>query len=557
MAELQFRWTSSLDKVFLNGEHPFTDYNCASALQGEIFSLQLAYKSDILLNPCEITLLSPLSEVASIRQVYSMPAASFGEMQDDYIIDNKAGLYPDLLSSPSRYRSAVGLWHSVWITLRLKKDTLPGEYKLKLQFKHRNHYRKDRNFEIETPEFTLNVLPVQLPQARCKVTEWFYGDCLYRQYGVEPWSEEFFTLCRNYFCNMRSHGINMIYTPLFTPPLDTHVGYERPTFQSVKVFEDAEGCWRFDLSNLERYLLLAEECGMDYFEFSHLFTQWGAEFTPKIMVTLPDGSSVRRFGWDVRANSELYQKFLKVLMVEVNKLLEKHNWSGKSYFHISDEPYEENLEAYKQASELFHRSLPGCRFIDALSRPEFFTNGYVDIPVPANNHIEEFTGLDLPERWTYYCVSQWNKVPNQFAHFPSARNRILGLLLYVYDLDGFLHWGYNFWFGQLSTFEIDPYRDICAGNGFPPGDAFKVYPGKDGMPEDSIRHEVFFEGLQDLAALQLLESRIGREKVLEFIADMCGGNLPKMDDYPHGAEFLLNFHNRLNSELAKCLNYVE
>ena len=80
MAELQFRWTSSLDKVFLNGEHPFTDYNCASALQGEVFSLQLAYKSDILLNPCEITLLSPLAEVASIRQVYSMPATSFGEM---------------------------------------------------------------------------------------------------------------------------------------------------------------------------------------------------------------------------------------------------------------------------------------------------------------------------------------------------------------------------------------------------------------------------------------------------------------------------------------------
>ena len=101
-------------------------------------------------------------------------------------------------------------------------------------------------------------------------------------------------------------------------------------------------------------------------------------------------------------------------------------------------------------------------------------------------------------------------------------------------------------------FEIDPYRNICAGSGFPPGDAFKVYPGSDGKPEDSIRHEVFFEGIQDLAALQLLECSIGREGVLDFIKNLCNGKLPEMDDYPRDKAWLLNFRRELNCKLAEA-----
>jgi len=552
MAVLEFQWTNSLDKVFLRREYHASDYRMATALQGEVFSVQLAYKAEFLLNPMEIAIDSPLAGCARVRQVYSMPADCFGEEQDDYIIDNTPGLYPDLLSSNQVYRSAPGVWHSVWVTLKLPENTVPGEYPLKLKFSHRNHYRKERNFDIESPEFTLQVLPVVLPEPDVKVTQWFYGDCLYRIYKVEPWSEEFFRIAGNYFRNMREHNINMIYTPLFTPPLDTHVNFERPTFQSVQVFLNSDGSWHFDFSNLERYLTLADECGMEYFEFSHLFTQWGAEFTPKIMITTANGEYKRIFGWDVRADDERYQSFLAALLPELSRFLAEHDWNKRSYFHISDEPYEENLESYRRASELFHRNLPGCRFIDALSRPEFFKNGLVDIPVPANNHIDAFADLELPERWTYYCVSQWDKVPNQFAHLPSARNRILGLLLYVYDLKGFLHWGFNFWFGQLSTFEINPYQDICSGRGFPPGDAFKVYPGADGMPEDSIRNEVFKEGMQDLAALQLLEKTIGREAVLDFVRKACGGTLPRMDDYPRGEKFLLDFRQELNKLLSGC-----
>lgn len=35
-------------------------------------------------------------------------------------------------------------------------------------------------------------------------------------------------------------------------------------------------------------------------------------------------------------------------------------------------------------------------------------------------------------------------MPGRQFGLPSLRNRVLGILLYVYDCAGFLQWGYNF-----------------------------------------------------------------------------------------------------------------
>ena len=100
---------------------------------------------------------------------------------------------------------------------------------------------------------------------------------------------------------------------------------------------------------------------------------------------------------------------------------------------------------------------------------------------------------------------------------PSARNRILGWQLYRHQIEGFLQWGYNFWFTFLSRRFIDPYAVTDSGEAFPSGDSFIVYPGENGEPVPSIRQLVFHEALQDMRALQLLESRIGREAAAQWL----------------------------------------
>ena len=107
----------------------------------------------------------------------------------------------------------------------------------------------------------------------------------------------------------------------------------------------------------------------------------------------------------------------------------------------------------------------------------------------------------------------------QAEPMPLFEHGRMGTLCYVYDLAGFLHWGFNFYYSQYSRRLIDPFACTDADGAFPGGDPFLVYPGENGEPLDSIRHEVFFDALQDLRALELLEGKLGREGVLEFLKE--------------------------------------
>lgn len=132
---------------------------------------------------------------------------------------------------------------------------------------------------------------------------------------------------------------------------------------------------------------------------------------------------------------------------------------------------------------------------------------------------------------------------------PSARNRIIGVQFYKYKIAGFLHWGYNFWFSQHSRGPIDPYRNTDANYAFPSGDAFLVYPGEQG-PIESIRLEVFYEALQDLRALQLLEQLYGRSYVIEALEERFHESIT-FNSYPREAEWILSFRDWVNYQIKE------
>lgn len=61
--------------------------------------------------------------------------------------------------------------------------------------------------------------------------------------------------------------------------------------------------------------------------------------------------------------------------------------------------------------------------------------------------------------------------------------------------------------------------------------------------------EVFYDALQDMRALQLLESLIGKEAVMEIIE----GDLAKtltFETYPQQAEWLLEKRAEINRQIA-------
>ena len=264
-----------------------------------------------------------------------------------------------------------------------------------------------------------------------------------------------------------------------------------------------------------------------------------------------NGEYRRIFGWESDAVSPAYREFLAALLPALTAELDRLGLSKDQVrFHVSDEPGADILEQYDACKKQIAGYLQGYPLMDALSDYSFFKQGVCEHPVVALDHVEPFLENKMEDLWVYYCVGQNYRVSNRFMCMPSARNRILGAQLYKYQVKGFLQWGFNFYNSQLSLRHIDPFAVTDADCGLPSGDPFLVYPGDDGEPWDSIRLRVFYDGLNDLKALELLESLTSREFVLELLEGGLSKELTFFE-YPTEAAYLLNLRNRVNEEIRK------
>ncbi|ULL17721.1 DUF4091 domain-containing protein [Paenibacillus sp. H1-7] len=548
---LKTRTLSSLSKVFADEELLQPSFTSASAFGNETYSFQVAYRSSMLLKSVQVQVRSELKEIISLRTVELVPSEMpWMHDADHHVLRTTPGLYPDPLFPLDGTEGLVlfpGQWRSLWVTVALNEQVAPGAYEIAIDFLNAD------GGVLSSERLELEVLPALLPDQKLKHTEWFHVDCLAVHYGVEVFSKRHWELIDQFVDTAARHGINMILTPVFTPPLDTAIGAERPTVQLVDV-EKTGSSYKFGFDKLKRWVDLCTERGIQYFEFSHLFTQWGAKHAPKIMA-FENGEYRKLFGWETDANSEEYRSFLTQFIQELLVFIKDNDLTERSYFHNSDEPRIQDMEQYRSISEFTKKHLGSFPIIDALSDYAFYEQGLVQLPIPANNHIEPFIENGVKPLWTYYCVSQRNLVSNRFFNMPSARNRIIGMQLYKFDAEGFLHWGYNFWFSQYSKRPINPFQITDADHSFPSGDAFLVYPGEDG-PIESIRMEVFYEALQDLRALQLLESFIGRDQVVAMLEE--GLDQPiTFSEYPRSMEWLLEKREQINRAITQHVAAVQ
>jgi len=552
---------SSLKKVGLEKTMtPLKEGMPLTVCRGETVSFQVAYRDSGADAGAGILVRKTLSEESGsaaengiltqeegfevrIRQVLNVccrRSCNPESFDEDYLFYD-ARMAPDLLRDVEERISVTGEWQSLWVDLCCGKEQKPGLYRLEICL------TEDGDEASATCTVEIRVLDEVLPPLPILHTEWFHCDGIVDYYGVDAFSEEFWRIFRNFIQVYVKRGGNMIYTPVITPPLDTEAGLERTTIQLVKVEQEGKE-YRLDFSNLGRFLDICLEEGIAWFEISHLFTQWGATAAPKV-TAWTDGECRRIFGWNTSSDDPEYLRFLGVLIPALKEYLKGRGLLDRTYFHISDEPNLESVQ-YQTAQGAVRHLLEGCTIIEAVSDYEYYAKGLVDIPVCATNHIEPFLENRPPVLWSYYCCSQTVEVPNRFISMPSWRNRIYGILLYWLKIDGFLHWGFNFYNSILSRKKINPYETVDADGGFPAGDPFLVYPGKNGIPEESIRLMVQDEAINDYRALYALESRIGREKVMELIRQEAGMEL-SFRQYPKGDEFILNLREKVNALLAE------
>ena len=532
---------SSLEKVMPKSCLNTECIKDMTVLHGEDGAYQIAFK-DKHKTKIKIEVKGDICEYVSVYSVGNVPVmlATFEEAENDpNYISKEPGMYPDILNPVENCEiEATGSYQSLWV--RVDKKAPPGLHNITVELSSENETR------VCCMEY--KIIDISLPESDIVYTQWFHVDCLAVYYNVPMWSEEHWCLIEKYIKTATGYGINMILTPIFTPPLDTAVGGERPTTQLVGVTKEANS-YTFDFTLLKRWIKLCLKCGIKYFEVSHLFTQWGSRFTPKIIAE-ENGEEKRIFSWDVSSEDKSYENFLEQFLPCLVSFLKEEKVYDSTYFHISDEPKKEHLEYYLHAKKIVTGIIPEEKIIDALSEYEFYRQGITQNPIVAIDHMNSFVGK-VKNLWGYYCCVQVNGVSNRMIAMPSVRNRYISLQMYKYRLKGFLHWGYNFYYSALSIKPINPMFQTDGDGDFPAGDPFSVYPGKDG-PIVSIRLAVFYHALQDLAAMRLLEEYIGYDETLKLIESVAGNVV--FDKCASKSDIILKTRQRVNERLEQEIN---
>ena len=529
---------SSLEKIYDNDPMPKSSIGYFSLLKNEKKSFQIAIESTdeteaVLKIESELDGLKAYS-VEHIKSDLPMHK----ENVDNYYSFSESGYYPDLLlpvGESVKLRKGITVF---WVEADGKCGKA-GTYKI------------DVSVGDKTESITAEIIDAELDFKDFVYTSWFHTDCLMSYYDFEVFSDEYWRVTENFLRTAREYGMNCVLTPLFTPPLDTEVGKERPTVQLVDVTVK-NGKYTFGFEKLTKWIEMAERCGVRVFEFSHFYTQWGARNAPKIMATV-DGEYKRIFGWETPANSKEYRAFLKAFSVELRKYIEGKNLKDRVFFHVSDEPSLTVLPNYRKASKYIHKLFPGYEVKDALSDYWYYRLGIVSGPSPANDHIDKFLGK-VDNLWTYYCSGQNNHfVSNRFFCNCSLRTRVLGYQLYKFNIKGFLQWGYNFYYSRLSRALVNPFEVSDAGGYFPSGDSYVVYPAEDGTAYHSIRLKVFYDALQDMAALNTLEKLTDKNTCLSIIEEK-GKHKLTFREYPHDENWLLDTREEINALIKEKIS---
>ncbi len=481
---------------------------------GERFSFQLAYRTeesdsyDVF--RVRASLEGPEGWSLRVRREGLVPVPNQNIPFEHDPLDNDGwgkipGLVPDPLFDDCTDVVRPCQKQAFWMSVVPPRDARPGSYALvaRLQLLDRKGEREVGRPLLRRVAVRVHDVAVQ-PRRGFDVSHYFYCDCIMARYGTQGFDERFWKLAAAYFRDMAEHGQDTLYVPVFTPPLDK----DKLPSQLLKVRRLGRDRYRFDWSDVRRYVETARKAGLTRFEWCHLASQSDARHAIRIYEGQGEGE---RLLWPdgTPATAPAYAAFLGAYLPALKRFLDESGLMGQSIFHICDEPRGEEARAnYGAVRKIVRRAAPWFTTADSLSELEFAREGLVETPDVILMKALDFIRAGIRSS-CYYCGGPRGKYINHLIDTALPKVAMHGFVFYRWPFTGFYHWGYNYWniFGTRRP--TDPFTDLNGsyGGGETPdaglGDMFVVYPGPDG-PIDSIRWEVFGEAMQDYALLQTL-----------------------------------------------------
>lgn len=408
----------------------------------------LRHRGSTALVPAEAVKLQWVRYIDITRNTAGIPL-------DELVAKAPAGI-PDPYWEETTIPVRAGQAQPIWIEIDVPRDAPSGDYEGNLTVS------VDGN-EVSLP-VSLHVWRFEIPAERhLSVVNWWN----FPGWGFENRQSEYWDLLARFAEFLVRHRQTDL----------------TASISMITESGDATKGFTYDTTRLERYAEVVFKAGIRQIHL-HAVGRRTADILDPLCRVEPDETNLRRLGaWE--------------------EVIQRRGWQKRFAVSIVDEPFIWYEDSYADTVDLVHKTAPSIRVIEAVET-EYL--GKVDICVPKLSHLNlwypRFDAIrhQGAEVWFYVCCHPIGRYPNRFLDQPLLKARVLFWICYLYNLDGYLHWG-------LNHFAGDPYTEEGISKGLPPGDRAVVYPGRNGLL-GSLRFSAQRDGLQDFEYLWVLENEL-------------------------------------------------
>ena len=275
--------------------------------------------------------------------------------------------------------------------------------------------------------------------------------------------------------------------------------------------EYENGVFTLNTARLKRYIRTFTDAGLYWIEGGHFGGRVDGQWNAEDFAVMMSQNSIK----SIEGNRDIAQ-----IGRQLYAFIQKNGYADRWIQHVTDEPILCNADSYRIFVGLVRKYMPGLPLMDAMSDPEIA--GAPDIWCPQIQVFEQKKDLFDAVReqgdriWSYTCCLPGGAYLNRLLDGELTRPLLLGWGNAFYDIEGFLHWGWNQYmpYKVSATDRQDPYEETAplewngkTGHTVPAGDTHIVYPGEDGSVLSSMRLESQREGMEDWELLEMLKKK--------------------------------------------------
>ena len=490
-AQVSATLVDPLIKIFPETIIPIEDFHEVDVAKGEVASAQLLLRSEKTQNQVKVSV-----------NIQGLPGAvvSFGPVgyvraerpYRDHALDRIAsvsGFYPDPIKDNQPVNLPAGQAETFFITVSIPREAKAGTYPVKVSVQ--------AGRQTLQKSFQIRVHNVVLEDQKLWITNWFnvsprHLAMMNNGNKVEQYGDVYWKLIKILAEKLASYGQNVSRIS----PLD------------LATYEKKGDVYKIDFSRFDKTVEIFKDAGaLKRIEGGHIGQRiggWLSLFVVRVPEPAGDSTVFLQLPIDDPKAKAFYRQFLPALMTH----LQEKGWLADYYQHIADEPIAENKQSYIDIANYVKSVVPTIKILEACHTKDLAET--IDLWVPQM----DFMNRDFDfyqdrkkagdEVWFYTCLNPKGNYANRFIDLPLIKTRLLHWVNYKYNIEGYLHWGFNWWNDEPWVETTDAHES--GGNFLPTGDAWIVYPGYQKL-NSSIRLEAMRDGINDYTLLTMLEKK--------------------------------------------------